>query len=122
MKYLVFTYGTLMKNRSNHHYVSDDDYRFDAVLNDYILKDTKDDYPAAVPNKGSQIYGEVYEVDEETKIHMDELEEVGELYACNTVKVSRIDNNEIYEVLFYEYLLNTDDMEVFPYPEKWYLR
>ena len=34
MNYRVFTYGTLMKGRSNHHYVKDEQYLYDGVLYD----------------------------------------------------------------------------------------
>ena len=40
MNYRVFTYGTLMKGRSNHHYVKDEQYLYDGVLYGYGLKET----------------------------------------------------------------------------------
>ena len=67
MNYRVFTYGTLMKGRSNHHYVKDEQYLYDGVLYGYGLKETPYAYPAAIPMEGFKVYGEIYEVDEKTK-------------------------------------------------------
>ena len=109
MKYKVFTYGTLMKGQCNHHYVKDEDYRKDAVLCGYGLKETGCGYPAAIPMEGFKVYGEIYEVDEETKANMDILEDVGFLYDCNVVSVETKDDEE--EVLFYEYIEDTSHMK-----------
>ena len=109
MKYKVFTYGTLMKGQSNHHFVKDEDYRKDAILYGYGLKETGYHYPAAIPMAGFKVYGEIYEVDEETKTGMDDLEDVGVLYDCNTVSVETDDGQE--EVLFYEYIQDTSHMK-----------
>ena len=109
MKYKVFTYGTLMKGQSNHHFVKDKDYRKDAVLYGYGLKETGYHYPAAIPMEGFKVYGEIYEVDEKTREGMDELEDVGVLYDCNRVAVETEDGEE--DVLFYEYIQDTSHMK-----------
>ncbi len=108
MKYRVFTYGTLMKGQTNHHYVKDEDYRKDAVLYGYGLKETGG-YPAAIPMEGFKVFGEIYEVDEKTKQNMDYLEDVGVLYDCNRVSVETDKGEE--EVLFYEYIGDTSHMK-----------
>ena len=102
MNYRVFTYGTLMKGRSNHHYVKDEQYLYDGVLYGYGLKETPYAYPAAIPMEGFKVYGEIYEVDEKTKKEMDELEDVGVLYDCKEVEVETENGSE--KVLFYEYM------------------
>ena len=117
MKYKVFTYGTLMKGQCNHHFVRDEDYRKDAVLYGYGLKETGHHYPAAVPMEGFRVYGEIYEVDEQTKAGMDILEDVGYLYDCNTVTMETRDGEE--EVLFYEYIKDTSHMKTRKPEGKW---
>ena len=115
--YKVFTYGTLMKGQRNHHYLKDEDYVCDGILDDYGLKETGENYPAAIPMKNYRVYGEIYEVDDTCKKHMDELEEVGYLYDCNLVNV-HTDKGDM-DVFFYEYICDTSDMKTrIPYG-KW---
>ncbi len=116
----VFTYGTLMKGQSNHHYVRHCKYLGDAVLDDYGLKEVGY-YPAAIPMEGFKVYGEIYEVDGKTKAEMDELEDVGVEYDCNTVIVHSKELGDI-EVLFYEYIKDTSDMETRKSDGKWDLQ
>ena len=115
--YKVFTYGTLMQDQRNHFYVEDSTYLGDAVLDGYGLYDTGYGYPAAVRMQDHKVYGEVYEVDEATKEAMDVLEDVGHLYDCKTVSVTMNGHKE--EVLFYEYLQDTVEMEVCELSGKW---
>ena len=116
--YKVFTYGTLMKGQRNHFYVEDSVYLGDAVLDDYGLYDTGYGYPAAVRMADYKVYGEVYEVDEDTKAAMDLLEDVGSLYDCVTVTVHFEDHDE--EALFYVYLRDTSGMELRNLDDKWH--
>ena len=117
MKHLIFVYGTLMKNQRNHHYMKNCKYLYDAVLNDYCLYDVSN-YPGAFKKKGKKVYGEVYEVDEESKKQMDVLEDEGNLYKYIMVKV---DNGEdLIDVGFYEYI---DNGKQYPYRDldgKWF--
>ena len=115
--YKIFTYGTLMQGQRNHSYVKGCAFLGDAVLDDYGLYDTGRGYPAAVPMQGHQVYGEVYEADEMAKKAMDVLEGTGYLYDCKTVTVT-MDGQET-EVLFYEYLQDTAEMEVCELSGKW---
>ena len=115
--YKVFTYGTLMKDQRNHFYVEDSVYLGDAVLDGYGLYDTGYGYPAAVMMPDSKVYGEVYEVDDETKAAMDILEGVGSLYDCIQVAVRFDDHDE--DVLFYVYLRDTTGMEPCRLSGKW---
>ncbi|MBO5526840.1 MAG: gamma-glutamylcyclotransferase [Erysipelotrichaceae bacterium] len=117
MNYRVFTYGTLMKGRSNHHYVKDEQYLYDGVLYGYGLKETPYAYPAAIPMEGFKVYGEIYEVDEKTKKEMDELEDVGVLYDCKEVEVETENGSE--KVLFYEYIEDTSFMKTRKPEGKW---
>lgn len=116
MKYRIFTYGTLMKGEINHHFLDGSKYLCDGVLEDYGLKETGS-YPAAIPMKGFRVYGEIYEVDEDTKKAVDMLEDAGHLYVCNKACVDTDEGKQ--DVLFYEYLLDTADMKTrIPYG-KW---
>ena len=81
-----------------------------------------DNYPVAVRMKGYKIYGEVYEVDEKTKANLDILHEAGKLFDCKLVTVYGLADMQPKEVLFYEYLGDTDKMETFTSEEKWFLR
>ncbi len=117
MMYKVFTYGTLMQGRRNHFYVESSSYLGDATLDDYGLYDTGYGYPAAVAIPGSKVYGEVYEVDEVSKVRMDRLEDVGILYDCIDVTVHFEDHDE--EVLFYVYLQDCSGMERYESTGKW---
>ena len=117
MKYRVFTYGTLMTNERNHGCIKDGIYIKDAVLIDYCLYETPYNYPAAKYKKGFRVYGQIYEVDDNTKKILDDLEQVGVLYSCNKGIVVSEDGEE--EVYFYEYLKDTSAMPIrLPYG-KW---
>ncbi len=117
MTYRVFTYGTLMKGQRNHFYVADSTYLGDAILEGYGLYDTGYDYPAAVAMADSRVYGEVYEVNEETKARMDCLEDVGFEYDCIPVNVRFADHHE--EALFYVYLQDVSGMKQCVLTGKW---
>ena len=100
MNYRVFTYGTLMKGRSNHHYVKDEQYLYDGVLYGYGLKETPYAYPAAIPMEGFKVYGEIYEVDEKAKKEVET-------------------ENGSEKVLFYEYIEDTSFMKTRKPEGKW---
>ena len=117
MTYKVFTYGTLMKGQVNHHYVENSVYLCDAVLDGYGLKE-EGYYPCAIPMDGFKVYGEIYEVDEKTKLDMDELEDVGYLYDCRNVTVHSNEYGDM-EVLFYEYIEDTSMMKTRVPDGKW---
>ena len=117
MKYTVFTYGTLLKGQRNHYFLSQSSFLCDASLDGYGLFDTPYDYPAAVKMDGHRVYGELYEVDEDTKEKLDELEEVGYLYDRIEVMVETEYGNR--KALFYEYLKSTERMKPFTNKGKW---
>lgn len=78
---LIFTYGTLMKDRRAHNSFQNKSHVTDTVLADYGLYEANDDnYPCAVPVEGFKVYGEIYSVDKNTLDILDEYEEEGELY------------------------------------------
>lgn len=117
MNYTIFVYGTLMKDRSNHHYLEKSRYLGEASLNGYVLYDTDDAYPAAVAKEGSVILGEVYEIDGKTKEECDELEEVGILYDCKEVEV--IMDGKPLKALFYEYIEDVSGFALSKADRKW---
>jgi len=116
-KYTVFTYGTLMKGQRNHHYLAESRFLCDAILEGYGLFDTPFDYPAAVGMDNHTVYGELYEIDKNTKASMDELEEVGNLYDCKEVTVETEFGKK--SAFFYEYLQSTEGMKPYTDKGKW---
>ena len=101
MKYLIFTYGTLMKGQKRQHVMDKCRYIGDAILDDYGLYEIGT-YPAAIRMDGFKVYGEVYEVDEKVKKELDFIEDVGNLY--NFVEVKVLLNDEYVPVNFYEFI------------------
>jgi len=75
----VFTYGTLMKGQRVYGTFGDMKSFCDGILNGYGLYEAGT-YPAAVPVKDFCVYGEIYEVNEETLKRLDEYEGEGFLY------------------------------------------
>lgn len=78
-KIKVFVYGTLMKNRRNHHYLKEATFLGTAELENYEMYRVAT-YPGIVPKPGAQILGEVYEINSETLKLIDRLEAEGNLY------------------------------------------
>ena len=117
MKYLVFTYGTLMKGQSAYGRFGDCEYVCDATLFDYAIYEVGS-YPAAVPLEGFKVEGEVYAVDEKLLERFDEYEEVGEIYDRKLVKVITADKKTL-EAFFYEYILDVRDLELRKPEGKW---
>ena len=101
MNYLIFTYGTLMKNQIRQHILDDCKYLGDAILENYCLYEIGT-YPAAVVKEGFKVYGEVYEINEDIKKQLDYIEDVGNLY--NFVETKVLMNNEYVSVNFYEFI------------------
>lgn len=90
----VFVYGTLMKNQSNHDdYLADSHYVGAATLSGYEIYDLGC-YPGIVEGTG-KVYGEVYDINENTLKAMDRLEGEGSLYIRKSVKVTLADGNYI---------------------------
>ena len=80
MNDLVFVYGTLMKNKRNHHYLNNATFISTSFIEGYFMFDLGT-YPGIAKSKyNSKVYGEVYKVDKQTMDKLDELEEVGYLY------------------------------------------
>lgn len=115
-KNVIFTYGTLMKNNSNHHYLKDDEYIGDGKLNNYGLLELGY-FPGAVPKESYSIIGELYKVSNEEKMNIDYLE--GNLYSYKKEFIRA--NNKLYYAGYYEYKIKRriDDKELcIPYG-KW---
>lgn len=90
-----------MKGQIRQHVMDKSQYIADAVLEGYGLYEIGT-YPAAVKMDGFKVFGEVYEVDEETKKELDYIEDVGNLY--NFVQKEVLMNNEYVTVNFYEFI------------------
>lgn len=117
MTNLVFTYGTLLKGQSRNHVLKDCKYISDAILDDYGLYEVGT-YPAAVPMNGFKVYGEIYEINDVIKKELDYIEGEGYLYKYKEVIVHD-SNNKQYNVGFYEYLLDTNNLPLSKVNGKW---
>ena len=116
MNYKLFTYGTLMKGECRHDILKDAEYLGDAVLRDYCLLEIGS-FPGAVPEEGSRVYGEVYEIPGSLIPYLDRVEGEGYLYKRKTVHVSINDNDT--EVLFYEFIRDDGSYEKSTAEGKW---
>ena len=87
MSELLFTYGTLKKNCTNHHYLKTSKFIGEAyTLKKFLLYHKG--YPYIVPDKnGFSIKGELYEIDLNTFKQIDELEDYPEEYQKAKVEV-----------------------------------
>lgn len=71
---LVFCYGTLRSEESNHHLLSRAVLKESSCWTKGKLYDTGDGYPALIQNDSGKVYGEVYEVDDPLLEKIDRLE------------------------------------------------
>ncbi len=78
MKYKVFVYGTLKKGFRLHKYLKNAKFLGEGFIQGYDMY-LVSWYPAVVKGKGI-VYGEIYEVDEETLKILDKVEDEGVLY------------------------------------------
>ena len=78
--YDVFVYGTLRRGGAYHQqYLRESTcLRSSYRLPHYALYDYAGLYPFMIPEQGSAVWGEVYRIDEATKIALDEFEDVSE--------------------------------------------
>jgi gamma-glutamylcyclotransferase (GGCT)/AIG2-like uncharacterized protein YtfP len=79
----IFTYGTLMQNRSNHSMLDREGIKYigDATLEGYSLFDVEGaHFPAIMQEDGYTVSGEVYEVPKEMIRILDSFEGVPYLY------------------------------------------
>ena len=104
MSEFVFVYGTLMKNKRNHHYLNNATFISSSFIEGYFMFDLGS-YPGIAKSKyNSKVYGEVYKVDKQTMNRLDELEEVGYLYNKEEVEVI-LNNGETVNAFVYIYIL-----------------
>jgi gamma-glutamylaminecyclotransferase len=96
MKYLVFVYGTLKHGFVRHQALQHQRYLGVARTEPIYAMFRVSDYPAIVEQSATQrkprsIWGELYEVDEYTLLHLDQIEGVGRsLYERKTIKLAEV--------------------------------
>jgi len=84
---LVFVYGTLMRDRSNHkYYLEDSSFLGIGSIKGYALYDLGS-YPGIRKDENECTRGEVFEVDDKTMSRLDKLEGEGFLYIRKVLKV-----------------------------------
>ena len=99
-KIYVFVYGTLMRNHRNHGYLENSTYVGEGSIEGYEIYDLGR-YPGIIKGSGT-VYGEVYQVTEETEKKLDYLEEEGDLY-LKKPEVVRLDDGRSLEAMVYVY-------------------
>lgn len=73
-KQLVFVYGTLRRNESNHHLVEDATCVAEQAWTTGLLYDTGFEYPALQQDIKGRVYGVLYEINNEQLQKLDDLE------------------------------------------------
>lgn len=102
---LVFVYGTLMRDRSNHkYYLEDSLFLGSGSIQGYALYDLGS-YPGIRQQENECTKGEVFEVDDKTMSRLDRLEDEGFLYIKKVLKVE-MDNGLVQDA--YAYIWNGD--------------
>ena len=114
----VFVYGTLMKNRSNHHLLENQKFVGTAVAEGIALYDVTPYYPAAVRKPNSKVIGEVYEVDADTLSELDELEDNGVLYQREIIPVTILESKNTVNAWIYLWLHEVSDNLLVPFDEQ----
>lgn len=97
LSFKLFVYGTLKQSFTNHHYLKD--ATFLGKVQTYtpypmILKHPAFPYLINKPNEGLHVKGELYEVNYQTLLLIDDLEGCPEHYTRSEVEISK-DNHEI---------------------------
>ena len=113
----IFVYGSLMMNMRNNYLLDDSKYIGDAYILDYALYEISW-FPGIKRKEGFKVYGEVYEIDEETKKRLDYYEGVDSDLYKHSETIAYLDNKQ-EEVYFYEYLGHVNECSL-RYPKgKW---
>ena len=76
----LFVYGSLKKGGGNHGYLKDSKFVQHYKLKNHALVDLGHGFPYLIQEKNSFVYGEIYEVSEDTLEKIDLLEGVPYLY------------------------------------------
>lgn len=71
---LVFVYGTLRMGEKNHYLLEGAQRVEENAWTTGLLFDTGNGYPAMVQSEDGQVHGEIYYVDEQQMVKLDELE------------------------------------------------
>lgn len=113
----VFIYGTLMKNMRNNYLLDDSKYIGDAYILDYALYAISW-FPGIKRKDGYKVYGEIYEINEETKKRLDYYEGVDSGLYKHTETIAYLGNKQ-EKVYFYEYLGSVNEDKLIRNGGKW---
>ncbi|MBS4172772.1 gamma-glutamylcyclotransferase family protein [Bacillus sp. FJAT-49736] len=102
--YKVFVYGTLRKGGTNEHFLKGAVCISDQCWTFGELHDTGLGYPAIKHHPSEKVYGEIYEVDDDVLMQLDELEDYREG-----------DENNLYDRIKAIAYTKEDETEVFVY-------
>lgn len=118
MKTKVFVYGTLKRGGIYHHYIPNEDkFLSTAITKEKYKLFACEECPFLIEEtneKSYQVYGEIFEVSEETIIKLDELEEVPDMYYKKNITVLDSTGNEqtIVTYFYHPHLLTKEDWEI----------
>ncbi len=115
MTELVFTYGTLMEKQKAHGLFEMHLFA-DGILRDYGLYEVGG-FPAAVPVEGFNVYGEIYEVDNDVLLEMDRYESEGSLYIRRLLEIEV--GPKKFDAWVYEYNRDVSNLELRAPIGKW---
>lgn len=102
-KYILFVYGTLMKNERAHDLLGNSKSLGDAFIKGYKKIDMVY-YPGIVVCENEKVEGEAYIIDEETKSKIDVYEGEGYLFKC--IDFDIYVNQEVLKGIVYEYIVH----------------
>jgi gamma-glutamylcyclotransferase (GGCT)/AIG2-like uncharacterized protein YtfP len=92
----VFVYGTLKRGYSNHYLLETARYLGNAITKQpHLLGDAG--FPVCMPTDApTYVFGEVYEVDDDTLTRLDRLESEGRMYHRRPIDLVGFDNVQAY--------------------------
>ena len=105
----LFVYGTLKKGGGNHHFLESSKFIQHYKLKGHALVDLGHGFPYMIQDKDSSVYGEIYEVSEETLERIDLLEGVPYLYRRMLTNYELNGTMEIAGLYYYLSLLQEID-------------
>lgn len=92
---VVFVYGTLMQNQSNHGFLKGQKYLGRYIVDGLVLYQVTPYYPGVVAEAGKKVSGELYEVNSATMNKLDALEGEGVLYKRKEMTTCRASGEKV---------------------------
>ena len=107
---LIFVYGSLKKGFNNNWYLENSEFVCNDMTEPKWEMINLGSFPGVIPNASYNIYGEVYEIDDETLKMLDQLEGHPTLYTRKTVKLKKT-KEPVWMYIFNDYELYDYDWD-----------